>query len=118
MPKKKKDKPISIGELLFIPFVILCWILWIPCAIIKDITLLLFVPFDIQRLYDTIAACRRNLRKGFDFFRNFKSEESNEETKEQNTIGFNVLPSVFPSHDSVATGLGCVDDEELDDDME
>ena len=113
-----KDKPSSIGELLFIPFIVLCWALWAPCALIKDLALLLYIPFDVQRLYDTVAACRKNLRKAFNFFKDFKSEEKEESKDEKNTIGFNTMPSVFPGHPNIASGLGCVDDEECDEEEE
>lgn len=101
-------------EILFIPFVVLCYLLWLPCAILKDISCIIYTPFDIQRLYNTIGAARTNLRKGFKFFKNFKDEEEKEEEKK--SIGFQVMPSVFPGHDSIASGLGCVDEEFFEED--
>ena len=109
---KKKDKPIFISEILFILFIVVYYILWLPCAVVKDLMTLVYIPFDVQRLYDSMAACRRNLRNVFDFFRNFKSEPKKTQTEEQKTVGFNALPTVFPQHGEVSSGMGVIEDEE------
>ena len=115
----RTKKAITLGEVLYIPFFLIFYILWIPCALLKDLATIIYTPFDIQRLYNCGCACRKNLRKGFDFFKFFpQDEDENVEVAEENTIGFKVMPSVFPAHDSIAAGLGCVDEEYDEEDNE
>lgn len=111
----KKDKPIFISEILFTLYIAAYYILWLPCAVVKDLMTLVYIPFDVRRLYDSMAASRKNLRSAFDFFRDFKSEEPETKNEEQKTVGFNVMPTVYPTHDEISVGMGVVEEDYEDD---
>ena len=72
----------------------LFYILWLPLAIIKDITALFYIPFDINRVFKTYQQFMNNLYSMTNFH-NQLNEYANDigkqkgRYKEQN-IGFNL----------------------------
>lgn len=80
----------SIGVCLF-------WIVWAPCAFIKDALQLLFVPFDTQRLVNTYIQTIHNARAIGSVW-DPTSDQPEQPQPEFRKIGFEGIPDPEPTN--------------------
>lgn len=68
--------------------VFLFWLVWMPCAFIKDLAELIYVPFDSQRCVNTYIQTLRNLQTLVSVWTPIPPEPKKEEQQGFRVMGF------------------------------
>lgn len=84
----------------------LYYIFWAPIALLKDISQLLYVPFDTQRFVDSYANAFHNLAKITGVLNGTVQTEQPQESTVR-TIGFNLVDSEEASEVHEMDGIVC-----------
>jgi hypothetical protein len=77
----------ALIQILTALVVILFYIVWVPCALFKDLIQLFYVPCDMQRMVNTFIATVRNLQALSEVWVPTKTEQTQPPARKQ-VIGF------------------------------
>ena len=105
-------------KILTLIFVIIFYIIRLPFVLLKDIALVLYTPFDIERFWTTYQNALVNFNVGNTVFKkhtkeDYELEYSETEEKEKTTVGFKIMPTVLPTVQSESEA-GIIPEEDED----